>query len=88
MAGTRDCLEYRLPGTTAPPRAVQDGATRRCPDERHCETLKGSTVPIGFGDLRTALTTGLVDVQENSLSVFRFVPFLSPTTRSVVAVSG
>jgi len=37
------------------------------------ETLKGSTVPIGFGDLRTALTTGLVDVQENSLSVFRFV---------------
>src|SRR5262245_62290043 len=37
------------------------------------ETLKRSTLPIGFADLRTALTTGLVDVQENSLSVFRFV---------------
>ena len=35
--------------------------------------LKGSAVPIGFGDLYTALTTGLVDVQDNSLSVFRLV---------------
>jgi tripartite ATP-independent transporter DctP family solute receptor len=33
--------------------------------------LKGSAIPIGFGDLYTALATGLVDVQDNSLSVFR-----------------
>jgi tripartite ATP-independent transporter DctP family solute receptor len=37
------------------------------------EALKGSAIPIGFGDLYTALTTSLVDVQENSLSVFRLV---------------
>jgi TRAP-type transport system periplasmic protein len=37
------------------------------------ETLMGSAVPIGFGDLHAALTTSLVDVQENSLSVFRLV---------------
>jgi TRAP-type transport system periplasmic protein len=35
------------------------------------ESLKASAVPIGFGELYTALTTGLVDVQDNSLSVFR-----------------
>jgi TRAP-type transport system periplasmic protein len=37
------------------------------------EALKASAVPIGFGDLYTALTTGLVEVQDNSLSVFRLV---------------
>src|SRR6266853_333987 len=37
------------------------------------EALKASAVPIGFGDLYTALTTGLVDVQDNSLSIFRLV---------------
>jgi tripartite ATP-independent transporter DctP family solute receptor len=37
------------------------------------EALKASAVPIGFGDLYTALATGLVDVQDNSLSVFRLV---------------
>jgi len=35
------------------------------------ESLKASAVSIGFGELYTALTTGLVDVQDNSLSVFR-----------------
>src|SRR3981189_1058859 len=30
-------------------------------------------VPIEFGDLYTALTTGLVDVQDNSLSIFRLI---------------
>ena len=37
------------------------------------EALKASAVPIGFGDLYTALATGLVDAQDNSLSVFRLV---------------
>jgi tripartite ATP-independent transporter DctP family solute receptor len=37
------------------------------------EALKASAVPIGFGDLYTALSTGLVDVQDNSLSIFRRV---------------
>jgi tripartite ATP-independent transporter DctP family solute receptor len=37
------------------------------------EALKASVVPIGFGELYTALSTGLVDVQENSLSVFRLI---------------
>jgi TRAP-type transport system periplasmic protein len=37
------------------------------------EGLKASVVPIGFGELYTALSTGLVDVQENSLSVFRLI---------------
>ena len=37
------------------------------------EALKASAVPIGFGELYTALTTGLVDVQDNSLSIFRLV---------------
>jgi tripartite ATP-independent transporter DctP family solute receptor len=37
------------------------------------EALKASAVPIGFGELYTALATGLVDVQDNSLSVFRLV---------------
>src|SRR5262249_32853256 len=35
------------------------------------ESLKASAVSIGFGELYTALTTRLVDVQDNSLSVFR-----------------
>jgi tripartite ATP-independent transporter DctP family solute receptor len=37
------------------------------------EALKASAVPIAFGELYTALATGLVDVQDNSLSVFRLV---------------
>jgi tripartite ATP-independent transporter DctP family solute receptor len=37
------------------------------------EALRASAVPIGFGELYTALSTGLVDVQENSLSVFRLI---------------
>jgi TRAP-type C4-dicarboxylate transport system substrate-binding protein len=37
------------------------------------EALKASAVPIEFGDLYTALTTGLVDVQDNSLSIFRLI---------------
>jgi tripartite ATP-independent transporter DctP family solute receptor len=37
------------------------------------EALKASAVPIGFGELYTALSTGLVDVQDNSLSIFRLV---------------
>jgi tripartite ATP-independent transporter DctP family solute receptor len=37
------------------------------------EALKASAVPIGFGNLYTALSTGLVDVQDNSLSIFRLL---------------
>ena len=37
------------------------------------EALKASVVPIGFGNLYTALSTGLVDVQDNSLSIFRLL---------------
>jgi TRAP-type C4-dicarboxylate transport system substrate-binding protein len=37
------------------------------------EALKASAVPIEFGDLYTALTSGLVDVQDNSLSIFRLI---------------
>jgi tripartite ATP-independent transporter DctP family solute receptor len=37
------------------------------------EALKASAVPIGFGELYTALSTGLVDVQDNSLSIFRLI---------------
>jgi tripartite ATP-independent transporter DctP family solute receptor len=37
------------------------------------EALKASAVPIAFGELYTALTTGLVDVQDNSLSIFRLI---------------
>jgi TRAP-type transport system periplasmic protein len=37
------------------------------------EALNASAVPIEFGDLYTALTTGLVDVQDNSLSIFRLI---------------
>jgi len=37
------------------------------------EALKGSAVPIRFGNLYTALSTGLVDVQDNSLSIFRLL---------------
>jgi TRAP-type C4-dicarboxylate transport system substrate-binding protein len=37
------------------------------------EAFKASAVPIGLGDLYTAAATGLVDVQDNSLSVFRLV---------------
>jgi TRAP-type transport system periplasmic protein len=37
------------------------------------EALKASAVPIGFGELYTALATGLVDVQDNALSVFRLI---------------
>jgi tripartite ATP-independent transporter DctP family solute receptor len=37
------------------------------------EALKASAVPIGFDDLYTASATGLVDVQDNSLSVFRLI---------------
>jgi tripartite ATP-independent transporter DctP family solute receptor len=37
------------------------------------EALKASAVPIGFGELYTAVATGLVDVQENSLSIFRLI---------------
>ena len=33
--------------------------------------LKASAVPIPFGELYAAVSTGLVDVQDNSLSVFR-----------------
>jgi tripartite ATP-independent transporter DctP family solute receptor len=35
------------------------------------EALKASVVPIGFGELYAAVSTGLVDVQDNSLSVFQ-----------------
>jgi TRAP-type C4-dicarboxylate transport system substrate-binding protein len=35
--------------------------------------LKASAVPIAFGELYTALTTNLVDVQDNSLSIFRLI---------------
>jgi TRAP-type transport system periplasmic protein len=37
------------------------------------EALKASAVPIEFGDLYTALTTGLVVVQDNSPSIFRLI---------------
>jgi tripartite ATP-independent transporter DctP family solute receptor len=37
------------------------------------EALKGSAIPIAFGELYTALATGLVDVQDNSLSIFRLI---------------
>src|ERR1700730_16742975 len=37
------------------------------------EALKASAVPIEFGNLYTALATGLVDVQDNSLSIFRLI---------------
>jgi tripartite ATP-independent transporter DctP family solute receptor len=37
------------------------------------KALKAEPVPIAFGELYTALATGLVDIQENSLSVFRLV---------------
>jgi tripartite ATP-independent transporter DctP family solute receptor len=37
------------------------------------EGLKASAVPIGFGNLYTALSTALVDVQDNSLSIFRLL---------------
>ena len=37
------------------------------------EALKASAVPIEFGNLYTALTPGLVDVQDNSLSIFRLI---------------
>jgi tripartite ATP-independent transporter DctP family solute receptor len=37
------------------------------------EALKASAVPIGFGNLYTALSTDLVDVQDNSLSIFRLL---------------
>jgi TRAP-type C4-dicarboxylate transport system substrate-binding protein len=37
------------------------------------EALKASAVPIAFGELYTALTTNLVDVQDNSLSIFRLI---------------
>jgi tripartite ATP-independent transporter DctP family solute receptor len=37
------------------------------------EALKASAVPIRFGNLYTALSTGLVDVQDNSLSIFRLL---------------
>jgi TRAP-type transport system periplasmic protein len=37
------------------------------------EAFRASAVPIGLGDLYTAAATGLVDVQDNSLSVFRLV---------------
>jgi TRAP-type transport system periplasmic protein len=37
------------------------------------EALNASAVPIGFGNLYTALSTGLVDVQDNSLSIFRLL---------------
>jgi TRAP-type C4-dicarboxylate transport system substrate-binding protein len=37
------------------------------------EALKASAVPIAFGELYTALATGLVDVQDNSLSIFRLI---------------
>jgi tripartite ATP-independent transporter DctP family solute receptor len=37
------------------------------------EALKASPVPLEFGDLYTALATGLIDVQDNSLSVFRLL---------------
>jgi tripartite ATP-independent transporter DctP family solute receptor len=37
------------------------------------EALRASAVQIGFGELYTALATGLVEVQDNSLSVFRLV---------------
>jgi TRAP-type transport system periplasmic protein len=37
------------------------------------ESLKAAAVPIGFGNLYTALSTGLVDVEDNSLSIFRLL---------------
>ena len=37
------------------------------------EALKASAIPIEFGNLYTALRTGLVDVQDNSLSIFRLI---------------
>jgi C4-dicarboxylate-binding protein DctP len=37
------------------------------------EALRAEPVPIAFGELYTAIATGLVDIQENSLSVFRLV---------------
>jgi TRAP-type transport system periplasmic protein len=37
------------------------------------EALRAEPVPIAFGELYTALATGLVEIQENSLSVFRLV---------------
>ncbi|MGE0314463.1 MAG: TRAP transporter substrate-binding protein [Lautropia sp.] len=40
---------------------------------RPVEALKGSASPIAFGELYTSLKTGVVDGQENSVSVFRLV---------------
>jgi tripartite ATP-independent transporter DctP family solute receptor len=37
------------------------------------QALKSSAVPIALGELYTALATGLVDVQDNSLSIFRLL---------------